>query len=119
MKISAIFSTLATVAVAEKGRPAEINCIERFSKLFDNGQDCKGDALFANFNGANPAKTQQRIEQKLTYWNKVSTKLCKNAHIAAGMDWEEDGPLDRINFEDSCSCLGGIAGGYRTEFNIF
>ena len=115
MKLSAVFVTLA---VAQKSRPDEIDCIARFERLFEKGQECKGDELFANFAGANPEKTQERIENKLTYWNTVSTNLCRNAHIAAGMDWEEDDGLDRINFDDSCSCLGGIAGGYRTELDI-
>ena len=118
MKLSAVFVTLA---VAEKSRPDKIDCIARFEKLFEKGQECKVDDLFANFQAATPirkAKTQGRIENKLNYWHKVSTTLCKNAHIAAGMDWEEDDSLDRISFDDACSCLGGISGGYRTELNI-
>ena len=115
MKLSALFLTLAAAA---KGRPDEIDCIKRFELLSEKGRECQKYELFTSFVGANAKSTAgplKRIENKLTYWNTVSTNLCRNAHIAAGMDWEEDDSLDRINFADPCSCLGGIAGGYRTR----
>jgi len=115
MKLSVIFTTLTSIALAEKGRPPIIDAMKRLEKLKGNAESCAQDSFFDGKTIA--GNERKRINRKLEFFNRVATNFCQNAdEAAAEMAAEEEG-LERINFDDPCSCLGGIAGGYKSFFN--
>ena len=109
-----LFALFAALAVADKARPEKIDALKRVNKLKSFADECMLDDFFNR-----PGK--QRIEKKLATFHRIATNYmefsveAQDAMNAEAADEETGG--QRINRDDPCSCIGGIAGGYKSFFN--
>ena len=108
MKIFAFFAVFA-----EKARPDindEMNsCMKQVNELKSFTDECMQYSFFNQ-----PGK--QRIEKKLGTFDRGAYTYCTFAEYAQATINAETGG-ERINREDPCSCISGIAGAYESFFN--
>lgn len=97
---------LAAVASAEKGRPDKIDAPKRLENLQNWSEKCLEELEGANGN----------LVRKFEWFNKVARAFSAK-HDELSAEVEGDNEVDRLNRDDPCTCLSGVANGYKSFFN--